>query len=105
MKPYKYVIQLTDEERETLQNLVRSGRTERRIADRARIVLWADQKVTIDESAHRLGCHRDTVIYWRERFLSRRSDGIPDCLQDLPRSGRPLAFSPSADGAGQGNSL
>jgi transposase len=94
MKPYKYVIELTDEEREALQCLIRSGKTERRIADRARIILWADEGVAIDESAYRLGCHRSTVIYWWARFLERRSEGIPTCLQDLPRSGRPLTFSP-----------
>jgi len=105
MKPYKYVIELTDEEGETLQRLVRSGKTERRIADRSRIILWADEGVTIDESAYRLGCHRDTIIYWRARFLKQRSKGIPVCLQDLPRSGRPPTFSPSAGNASQGGGL
>lgn len=94
VKPHKYVIVLTDEERESLQSLVRSGKTERRVADRARIILWADEKVTIDESARRLGCHRETVLYWRARFLERRADGVPASLQDLQRPGRPPAFSP-----------
>ncbi len=94
MKVHKYVIALSDEERRTLQTIVRSGKTERRIADRARIVLWADAGVTIDESAQRLGCHRETVIYWRKRFVERRPEGAPDCLRDLPRSGRPPTFSP-----------
>ena len=88
------VIELTAEERDILQRLVRSGKTERRIADRARIILWADEKVTIDASAHRLRSHRDTIIYWRARFLERRCEGIPGCLQDLSRSGRPVTFSP-----------
>lgn len=105
MKPYKYVIKLIDAERKTLQSLVRLGKTERRIADRARIILWADEGVTIDESARRLGCHRDTVIYWRARFLERRSEGIPTCLQDLPRPGRPPDFSPSAGYASQSSGL
>ena len=102
MKVHKYVIELTDEERTSLRRLVRSGDTKRRIADRARIVLWADEKVTIDESARRLGVHRETILYWRERFLARRLEGIPECLQDLPRSGRPPVFSPSGGGSGQG---
>jgi transposase-like protein len=102
IKVHKYVIELTDEERNSLRRLVRSGDTKRRIADRARIVLWADEKVTIDESAQRLGVHRETILYWRERFLVRRLEGIPECLQDLPRSGRPPVFSPSGGGSGQG---
>ena len=105
MKVHKYVVVLTDEERTSLRRLVRSGDTKRRIADRARIVLWADEKVTIDESARRLGCHRETILYWRQRFLERRSDGIPECLQDLPRSGRPPVFSPSAGSGGQGGGV
>jgi Homeodomain-like domain len=94
MKPHKYVIQLSEAERRTLKSLVRSGKTESRLADRARILLWADEGVTIDESARRLSCHRETVLYWRSRFLERRGDGLPTCLQDLPRAGRPPAFSP-----------
>jgi hypothetical protein len=94
MKPHKYVVVLTDEERESLRNLLRSGKTERRIADRARIIQWADEKVTIDESARRLACHRETILYWRARFLERRSEGVLASLQDMPRSGRPPTFSP-----------
>jgi transposase len=94
MKPYKYVIALSYEERCILQLLIRSGKTEHRIADRSRIVLWADEGVTIDDSAERLGCHRDTVIYWRKGFLERREEGLPKSLQDLPRPGRPPDFPP-----------
>lgn len=94
MKPHKYVIKLAEEERYALERLVRLVKTEHRIADRARIILWADEKVTIDESARRLTFHRETIIYWRSRFLSRRDEGIPICLQDLHRSGRPQTFSP-----------
>jgi transposase-like protein len=105
MKVHKYVIKLNDEERDSLCRLVRSGDTKRRIADRARIILWANDKVTIDNSARRLDVHRETVLYWRERFLERRLDGIPECLQDLPRSGRPPVFSPSGSSGGQGGRL
>ena len=105
MKVHKYVIDLSDEERDSLRRLVRSGDTKRRIADRARIILWADERVTIDESARRLDIHRETILYWRERFLERRRDGIPACLQDLPRSGRPPAFSPSAGSGSEGRSV
>jgi hypothetical protein len=40
--PYKYIINLTLQERQQLQTLISSGKTERRLADRARMILWAD---------------------------------------------------------------
>jgi len=48
-QPYKYLINLTVEERQSLEKLVSNGKTERRLADRARMVLWADEGVTIAE--------------------------------------------------------
>lgn len=80
MKPYRYVISLTLAERNSLQRLIRDRSTERGLTDRARIVLWADQGVTIAESALRLDCHRETIIAWRRRFLERRAEGIPAAL-------------------------
>jgi len=93
-KPEKYVIRLSGKEKQILRRLVRAGKTERREADRARIILWADKGVTLDETARRLDCHRQTALYWRKRFLEARHLGIPECLQDKPRSGRPPVYSP-----------
>ena len=104
-KPYKYIIKLSEDERQALKQLLRSGKTERRIADRARIILWADEGLTIDETTRRLGCNRQTVINWRKWFLERRSAGIPKALEDKPRSGRPRAFSPCAGSPGESYSL
>jgi len=105
MRPHKYVIKLSIEERRTLQSLIRSGKTESCLTERAKIILWADEGLTIDTSAYRLDCHRETILYWRQRFLKRRTAGIPACLQDLPRSGRPASFSPSADSTSQSSRL
>lgn len=46
-KPYKYLINLNENEQQELKALVSSGKTERRLADRARMILWADERVTI----------------------------------------------------------
>ena len=94
-KPYKYIIKLTETERQELQALVSGGKTERRLADRARMILWADAGVTIAETQDRLGCSEQIVLNWRRDFLARReAEGPIEALKDRPRSGRPVAFSP-----------
>lgn len=102
MQPHKYIIRLTSKERQELRRVKRQAKTEVRLADRARILLWAHEGVTIDATAARLDCGRDKVIFWRRRFLEGRAAHLPvlDRLRDQPRSGRPAAFSPS--GAGDG---
>ena len=96
MQPFKYVIHLKGKEKQDLRALKRKGKTEARLADRARIILWADRHVTIEETAKRLECGRDKVIFWRRRFLEGRATKAPviQCLQDRPRSGRPPVFTP-----------
>jgi hypothetical protein len=94
-KAYKYIIELTAEERDELTTLVRNGTTERRLADRARIILWADEGETITETQRRLELSEQTVLNWRRDFLARREqEGPMDALQDRPRSGRPADSSP-----------
>lgn len=94
-KPYKHIIKLTQTERQALEKLVRSGRTERRLADRARMILWADEGITVPETQHRLGCSEQIILNWRRDFLARRDrEGPINALKDRPRSGRPPVFSP-----------
>jgi hypothetical protein len=94
-KPYKYLIKLTESERQGLRALVSSGKTERRLADRARMILWADEGVTIVETQRRLGCSEQIVLNWRRDFLVRReTEGPVEALKDRPRPGRPVTFSP-----------
>jgi hypothetical protein len=102
MPPFKYYIRLTSKEKRELRQLKGQAKTEARLADRARILLWAHTGVTIDETAHRLDCGRDKVIFWRRRFLEGRAAKIPvlERLRDQPRSGRPTSFSPAGSGDG-----
>lgn len=94
-KPYKHIIKLSEAERQTLTKLVRCGKTERRLADRARMILWAGEGVTIGETQRRLGCSEQIVLNWRRDYLARRGqEGPSDALKDRPRSGRPPVFSP-----------
>ena len=94
-KPYKYLINLTEDERQKQKRLVSNGKTERRMADRARMILWADEGVTIAETQRRLGCSEQIVLNWRRDFLARREqEGPVEALKDRHRSGRPVTFSP-----------
>ena len=98
MKPFKYVICLTGAEKRELRKLKRQGTTQARWLDRARIILWADQdRTTIEETAKRLECGRDKVIFWRRRFLEGRPAklAVRERLQDRPRAGRPRLFAPA----------
>lgn len=95
MPPFKYYVRLTSKEKIALRQL-RRAKTEVRLADRARILLWAHEGVTIDETARRLECGREKVILWRRRFLEGRAAKLVvlERLRDQPRSGRPASFSP-----------
>src|SRR6266700_1766602 len=56
-----------------------------RVALRALMVLWRAEGHSTLEIAARLGCHRETVTPWVERY---RQHGVPG-LADPPRPGRP----------------
>ena len=75
-----------------LRRLVRAHSTPQALAFRARVILRCAQvdNPRNDVVAEEFGCDPDTVSRWRHRF---RRDGL-DGLHDLPRSGRPAAFSP-----------
>lgn len=75
-----------------LRRLLRAHSTPQALAFRARLILRCAgiDHPTNDQLAGEFGCAADTVSKWRRRFHRRRLDG----LSDLPRSGRPAAFSP-----------
>jgi transposase len=64
----------------------RSRATERRLVDRARIVLLAGERRPETEIAERVGCSGETVKRQRARYQREGLDG----LRDRPKSGRPL---------------
>lgn len=85
-------ITLTPEERDRLAKTANARLAPQGLAFRARLVLRCAEadKPTNLQVAQEFGCDPDTVARWRDRFARRRLDG----LRDLPRSGRPRAFSP-----------
>jgi DNA-binding CsgD family transcriptional regulator len=58
------------------------------LAQRARIVTLAADGVANSEIAELLGCSRQTVITWRQRFTQSGIAG----LSDRPRPGRPATI-------------
>src|SRR5947209_97290 len=86
------LIRLCPEESQQLQHLAHARSTPQGLAWRARLILrCAGPGVPRnDHVAAELGCDPGTVSRWRQRFRDQRLDG----LHDLPRSGRPRAFSP-----------
>jgi transposase len=56
---------------------------------RAQALLWLAQRESVAEVAERLGVSRQTIYNWRDHFLDRRGQALPERLADAPRSGRP----------------
>jgi putative transposase len=89
------IIQLTADERDQLRRLANAASTPQALAFRARIILRCESPTLPhvprnDHVAAELDCDPATVSKWRRRFQRQRLGG----LDDLPRSGRPAAFSP-----------
>jgi putative transposase len=92
--PKPPVIELTDSERQALNDLVRRHRTPQQIAMRARIVLIAAEGKNNAQIARELSVSIEMVRLWRERWLVLRAaslDDLPvtDRLSDAPRPGAP----------------
>lgn len=83
-------VEISSEDREQLERLARSRAGERRLVERARIVLLAGEGHPASEIAERVGCAERTVKLWRSRY---ERDG-PDGLRDRPKTGRPLTHGP-----------
>lgn len=75
---------VSESERAALGSLARAGRTEQRIATRARIVLGAADGRPNRTLAEELGVSPMTIVLWRRRFDQQRLAG----LGDAPRPGR-----------------
>jgi transposase len=76
-------IELTAEERTVLEGMVRSPKTEQRLAKRARVVLLAADGVSTRQIARTVGFSIGKASQWRIRFARDRLAG----LQDKPRPG------------------
>ena len=83
MSKHPAALALTPESRSVLEAWVRAGKTERRLVERARIVLAAADGRNTIEIAHSQHIRPATVSKWRVRFSRAGLSG----LQDAPRPG------------------
>ena len=86
-------VQLTEDERDTLEIWVRRTTTEQRMVQRARIVLEAAAGKTTKEVAALLQVRPATVSRWRTRFAKHRIAG----LTDAPRPGKPPKYNEATE--------
>jgi transposase len=80
------LIQLSEEQRSILQNLLRQPKAQARFVERARIILWADEGLSNAQIAQRLNTRPARVCKWRTRFGAEGIDGLWDDF----RPGRPV---------------
>lgn len=77
----KYPVRLTDEEREQLRTITRTGKQSARVMQRAQILLWSDEGKQDKEIVALLGCAPLTVASIRQRWVQEKR------LEDQPRLG------------------
>jgi transposase len=80
------IVAVRDNERVELERRARSKAEPARVAQRARIVLLAEQGLTGPQIAERVGCSEPTVVLWRDRYAHSGLVG----LDDAPRPGGPV---------------
>lgn len=83
------IFELTTEDRQALEAMIRSPKTAQSLVLRARIVLLSGAGQTVEEVATSLGASTRAVYKWRNRIKASGLDG----LKDLPRSGQPKKLS------------
>ncbi|MCF8351412.1 MAG: IS630 family transposase [Bacteroidales bacterium] len=83
-------IQLTLDEKQELLTMSRSRKLEKRYVERADVILYSDQGLSMEEIVSKTGLSKPVVNKWRQRF---RENGISG-LKDAPRSGKPRTITP-----------
>lgn len=83
-------VHLTEDQRSTLEDLLRQPKAQARFVERARIVLWAGEGMTNVQIARQLKTRAARVSKWRTRFAAEGLQGLWDDF----RPGRPQVHDP-----------
>lgn len=86
-------LDVSPDDRATLDSWLRSGTTEQRLAMRAKIILAVAGGTTHSTVASRLGVSLLMIARWKERFRA----GGPDALCDCARSGKPRTYDEATE--------
>jgi transposase len=89
-------VNLSREERQTLESMARKYTSPYRDVIRAKIILFANEGLSNDVIASRLDTPRQIVSKWRKRFAFARLPG----LEEQSRGGRKARFSPQSRRSG-----
>lgn len=97
--PQAIVVQLTERERQSLEQLLRRHSTAQQIALRARIVLAAGEGKTNSQIRDEFHVTIHAVRLWRNRWAKSQSISLDDLsaeerLEDAPRPGAPCRITP-----------
>ena len=93
------LVELSSDERQGLENLMRRHTTPQQIALRGRIILSAADGVNNSQIARQLAVNVNTVSLWRNRWLGLQTTTLDDLsiqerLADAPRPGAPGRTTP-----------
>jgi transposase len=94
VQKWKWIVELSDEQRRELRSLVRKGTASARRITRARVLLLAAEDRPDEEVASVLDTSRSTVERIRRRFVEH---GLEAALSERPRPGA----APKLDERGQ----
>jgi len=78
-------LEITDDERRTLEAWIAARNSPQKIVFRSRIILMAAANSSNRQIARTLKTTRDTVILWRQRFRLRRTSAL---TEEAPGRGR-----------------
>jgi len=83
-------IKLKKEEREFLQQFVKTGTKKAREIARANVLLLADKECDNDEISRATNVHRQSIWRVKNRYLT---EGLESALTEKPRSGQPKKYT------------
>jgi len=93
MRRASAAVEVSDKEKEVLGEWLRRGKTERRLAERAKIVLLAHEGRSNEQIAEQLDTRTARVSKWCRRFGKDRIAG----LTDAARAGKPTHYDKTTE--------